>query len=132
MNAGRPEKENANRILLVDDESYISSVIREMLEDYGYEVDIMSDSAQAFAHFKENGSDYGMVITDYALSGIKGDELIRKIQEIRPGLPAVLCSGVPLPVPVTRQITTASILIKPFDLEDLLELVGESVNPSVP
>ena len=44
-------------ILFVDDEIYLAEVGREMLEDYGYHVDIMTDSGQALSGSKRIRTD---------------------------------------------------------------------------
>ena len=112
-------------ILFVDDESYIADVGKEMLEDYGYRVDITTSSTQALERFRADPLKYDLVITDYSMPEISGDCLVREIQQIRPGIPVIMCSGIPLPGEVQDQLELAMVLIKPFDMEVLVESVRE-------
>lgn len=110
-------------ILFVDDESYIADVGKEMLEDYGYRVDISTSSRQALEWFRASPLKYDLVITDYSMPEIPGDRLVREILRARPGIPVIMCSGIPLPGDVLDQLELAGVLIKPFDMMILVEAV---------
>lgn len=111
------------RILFVDDEDYLAEVGREMLEDYGYEVDIMTRSHEAFASFKKNPFHYDALITDYTMPEMTGDLLMEKIRQIRPGLPVIICTGITPSPEVLERIQDATLLMKPFDMVQLLAAV---------
>ena len=118
-------------VLFVDDESYIADVGKEMLEDYGYPVDIMTSSRQALESFRASPLKYDLVITDYAMPEISGDCLAREIQQIRPGIPVIMCSGIHLPKEVLNRVELARVLIKPFDMDVLVESVREILGPGI-
>jgi two-component system, cell cycle sensor histidine kinase and response regulator CckA len=111
------------RILFVDDEDYLAQVGREMLEDYGYEVDIMTRSPAAFALFQKAPFHYDALITDYTMPEMTGDLLMEKIHRIRPGLPVIICTGITPPPEIMDKIKNATLLMKPFDMEELLQAV---------
>lgn len=111
-------------ILFVDDESYLAEVGQEMLEDYGYEVDIETVAANAFEMFEKNPDRYDLLITDYTMPGMTGDVLMEKVREIRPDIPVVVATGIGLPQDVMARIKTATLLMKPFDMDDLISTVG--------
>lgn len=111
------------KILFVDDEDYLAEVGREMLEDYGYTVDTMTRSPAALALFKKNPFHYDALITDYTMPEMTGDVLMEKILQIRPGLPVIICTGITPPPEVLNRIQTATLLMKPFDMADLLQAV---------
>lgn len=67
------------RILVVDDESDITSVIKRGLETVGYAVDAFNDSEQALAYFK-NGY-YDMLILDIRMPKLNGFQLYRQIRK---------------------------------------------------
>jgi CheY-like chemotaxis protein len=117
------QQTQGKRILFVDDEDYLAQVGREMLEDYGYEVEIMTSSPSAFALFKKNPFHYDALITDYTMPEMTGDLLMEKIRQIRPGLPVIICTGITPSPEVLERITGATLLMKPFDMVDLLEAV---------
>ncbi|WP_321491984.1 response regulator [uncultured Desulfobacter sp.] len=83
----------SENILIVDDEPPITKVEQRMLEKAGYHVTIAETPCNALELFKENPHRFDLVITDLTMPGMTGDKLIQKILEIRPDLPAILCSG---------------------------------------
>ncbi len=83
----------SENILLVDDEPPITRVGKRILEKAGYEVVIANRPCDALDRFKENPQRFDLVMTDLTMPGMTGDKLIKKILDIRPDIPVVLCSG---------------------------------------
>ncbi len=81
------------RILLVDDEALLCEMGRDMLERLGYTVSTQQCSKEALAEFSRHPHDFDMVITDHTMPGMTGLELSRRILQIRPDLPIILCTG---------------------------------------
>lgn len=67
------------RILVVDDEPDITSVIKRGLETVGYTVDAFNEPEQALAHFKN--SYYDMLIFDIRMPRLNGFQLYREIRK---------------------------------------------------
>ncbi len=112
-------------ILFVDDEIYLADVGREMLEDYGYCVDIMTNSSQAFELFEKNQDRYDLLITDYTMPEMTGTQLAEKIHVLRPELPVIMCTGIELSPEIFKKACISKILLKPFDMEELIKGVRE-------
>src|SRR3989339_206231 len=112
-------------ILFVDDEVYLAEVGKEMLEDYGYHVESMTRSIDALEAFVQTPDKFDLVITDYTMPGMMGDLLAEKIQGIRPEIPIIMCTGIPLDPEITEGLRLAKILLKPLDMEGFLQLVRE-------
>ncbi|MDA8134899.1 MAG: response regulator [Desulfobacteraceae bacterium] len=110
-------------ILFVDDEVYLAEVGKEMLEDYGYHVEAMTISMDALEAFVQTPDKFDLVITDYTMPGMMGDLLAEKIQKIRPGIPIIMCTGIPLDPEITKGLRLEKILLKPLDMEGFLQLV---------
>jgi DNA-binding response OmpR family regulator len=68
-----------NRILLVDDESDVTTVLTFALEDYGFEVESYNNPLVALANFKPNY--YNLAILDIKMPEMNGFELLRKIRK---------------------------------------------------
>jgi PAS domain S-box-containing protein len=81
------------RILAVDDEEVIASLIGKMLEEFGYTVTSRTSSVEALAAFKARPQDYDLVVTDMTMPNMCGLELAQKIMAIRPEIPIILCTG---------------------------------------
>jgi signal transduction histidine kinase/ActR/RegA family two-component response regulator len=86
-------EKGTEHILLIDDEEQIVSMERQMLENLGYHVTARTDSGEALKEFSEHPENYDLVITDMTMPRMSGDELAKKLLEIKPGIPVVLCTG---------------------------------------
>ena len=81
------------RLLVVDDEPIITSGLESLLNLSGYQAKGFTSGLEALKHFFEDPDAFDIVITDQAMPEIKGEELIREIKAVRPGIPIILCSG---------------------------------------
>ena len=81
------------RILLVDDEKMLADLGKTMLERLGYEVTALTSSLEALAIFQNQPDLFDAIITDQTMPGITGMDLSRKILQIRPEIPIILCTG---------------------------------------
>ncbi len=83
----RPKK----TILCVDDNEQALSVRKFMLETRGYRVLTAVSSERALELFREGGID--LVLSDLVMPYMDGNELIRRMKELAPEVPAILISG---------------------------------------
>ncbi len=81
------------RILLVDDEEQIGTVLSSLLSKNGYQVTTFADGLQALAEFQHKPEHFDLVITDMTMPSINGAELAQKIMALRPEIPVILCTG---------------------------------------
>lgn len=81
------------RILLVDDEPMLAEMGKTILERLGYTVTARSNSLDALATFQNQPDEFNLVITDQTMPGMTGIDLARRMLQIRPGLPIILCTG---------------------------------------
>src|SRR5215471_14701676 len=79
------------RILLVDDEPAILQTLRIVLTTDSYAVDTAWSSKEAWALLNQVGFD--LVVTDFNMPGMKGDELARLIKGRWPEMPVVILTG---------------------------------------
>jgi PAS domain S-box-containing protein len=79
-------------VLLVDDDANVREVLALSLEDSGYRV-LSADSGAAALGWFAAGEQVDIIVSDLTMPGMDGLELIRAVQERRPGLPAVLLTG---------------------------------------
>jgi len=80
-------------LMLVDDEHDNIILIKEILTNNGYSVDVFYDGFQAWQAFQAQPEKYDLIITDMTMPLMTGAELARKIIEMRPELPVMLCTG---------------------------------------
>ena len=81
------------RILLVDDEEQIIDIEQQILERLGYKVTSRTDGEAALEEFASLPDHYDLVITDMTMPKMTGDQLARKLMDIKPDIPVILCTG---------------------------------------
>jgi PAS domain S-box-containing protein len=80
-------------ILLDDDEKILVEMSSSMLQRMGYTVTARTSSVEALATFTNQPDAYDLVITDQTMPGMTGIDLARRMLQIRPELPIILCTG---------------------------------------
>lgn len=64
-----------------------------MLERLGYTVTARNNSIEALATFQIQPDHFDLVITDQTMPGMTGVDLARRMLQIRPDIPIILCTG---------------------------------------
>jgi PAS domain S-box-containing protein len=82
----------AATILVVDDDPLIAMSTVDMLEDLGHTV-IEANSAKQALEILQSGRDIDLLMTDQAMPGMTGIELIEIVRPQRPDLPVLLATG---------------------------------------
>jgi DNA-binding NtrC family response regulator len=82
----------ASRVLLVEDEFLIRSVMADELRDQGYEV-IEAETGDEAAQLLERES-FDLLLTDVRMPGrLDGIDLAHRARRVRPTLPVLVVSG---------------------------------------
>jgi DNA-binding response OmpR family regulator len=68
---------NAAKILIVDDEKDITTILTSVLQKYGLSVDVFNDPRDALSHFM--AEHYDLIILDIKMPYINGFELSREL-----------------------------------------------------
>jgi DNA-binding response OmpR family regulator len=111
------------RILVVEDDRPVTSLIQKMLERENYTVEIAGNGEEACSMV--GAGDYDLVILDLTLPGISGLEVLRHMQSARLTLPVLVVSG---RRGVEARVKTLDegaddYLTKPFSMKELLARV---------
>ena len=111
-------------ILLVDDDSLVRQLGRELLERLGYRVATAADAPQALEVFPRLGK-VDLVILDYHLPGINGHRLFQKLKGLDAGVRVLMASGFLCPREVARlrKGGVRGIIYKPFRLGALQQRI---------
>jgi PAS domain S-box-containing protein len=81
------------KILLVEDEAVLASIIQRILAGLGYEVQSFGNGEKAFDYFQADAHSFDLVLADHHMRPVDGIALARKVREVRPSIPVVLYSG---------------------------------------
>ncbi|HEU5397037.1 MAG TPA: PAS domain S-box protein [Verrucomicrobiae bacterium] len=114
------------RILLVDDEPIVGRSGEQMLKRLGYVVTRCEQAEDALDRFRRAPEAFDMIITDWAMPGMSGTELVSAIQEVRPDMPMVLMSGFvgALAENTARMMRNGEVLVKPVNPELFAQTVA--------
>ncbi len=131
------------RILIVDDELHIRSVIRIKLEGAGFGVTECTNGGRALDSIIKTKPD--MIITDHEMPGeFNGLDMIRKVRDRERGMkqsaddctPILMITGsVAIMEKIEKQVyefPRVKIMSKPFSPRNLLKLVKEELSAACP
>jgi len=110
------------RILVVDDDASIRSLLRGMLERQGYEVVEAEDGCEGLQCYWTALPD--LVITDLQMPGMDGLELIMEVRRACPTAKIIAISGGQRALNLARPLTQCAFE-KPFQLGSFMVAVRE-------
>jgi two-component system, cell cycle sensor histidine kinase and response regulator CckA len=115
-------------ILLVEDESIVREVTREVLEHAGYHVLPSSGPEEALRMADQHEGQIGLLLTDVIMPGMNGADLAERLQSMRPDLITVFMSGY-AESDVVRNMRRQSVIHieKPFTVDVLLSRIAEAL-----
>jgi CheY-like chemotaxis protein len=114
------------RILVIEDNFDIATLLRSVLSSHDYHVDLADDLSALHAS-REHLPD--LILTDLLMPRMGGDEAVRRLRaspETR-DIPVVLMSASHDLVQRAAELGVAGYLSKPFDLDDLLNVVRRAL-----
>ncbi len=121
-------KTNVPRILIIEDEDQIRMMLRQVLEEAGYEVADAPDGVEGIRLFLEKPAD--LIIMDMIMPKKEGMETILDLKSEHPSVKIIAISGGgqigPRPyLEVAQALGAARAFMKPFRIEALLLAVRE-------
>jgi DNA-binding response OmpR family regulator len=111
-------------ILLAEDERTISRLIRQVLTNAGHDVVGVQSAAEAVEHLETTAFD--LVLLDLNLADGDGMRVVAALENhVGPTPPVVLMTGEgKLDADDPRTLRVARVLAKPFELDELEQLVS--------
>ena len=88
-----PINSKSKSILLVDDDSDIVNLFKDLLENKNCEVIGFTNPLEALEHYKTNWNRYGLVISDIRMPVMNGFEFVRKARKINPKVKILLMTA---------------------------------------
>lgn len=121
-------------ILVVDDQEAVRALIRRQLTDVGHTVLESGDGAEALHLVRRRNGAVDLILSDVVMPQMNGTELASCIGGEFPEIPVILMSAF-TPAGVARVglgETIVPVLQKPFDPNELTELVALALEHPVP
>jgi len=119
------------RVLVMDDDETVRSVVYKMLELLGYEVEEASDGVEAIRMYEQalkQGKRYDAVIMDLTVpGGMGGQGAVSRILKIDPGARAIVSSGYSSHEVMAdyKKYGFVGVVVKPFRINELGRLLKE-------
>ena len=122
-------------ISIVDDEEDIVILFKDALKGMeGFTVVTFTDPNLALEHFKENESDYTLVLTDYKMPCMSGMDLIKQIKKRNPTVRTLLMTAFEVDNKLIQKYTSKKILNgylqKPVRITELRQEINNQLHAS--
>jgi DNA-binding NtrC family response regulator len=115
------------RVLIVDDEASIRTLLTVAFRQAGFEVITAADGSDAIELF--NTERFDAVLSDVMMPRTNGHELVRWVAENYPLLPTALMSGFDAGCEHCPLSSRCTLLTKPFRPSDAVSLIASMLGP---
>lgn len=118
----------AGRVLVVDDEEAIAEYFRIILAAEHYDVSVVASMHRAVDVFTRDPSKFDVVLLDMMLGDGTGLDLYRRVKQMRPDLPVVVCTG--FAENDALELIRADgheVLLKPCTRSDVIRAIGRAL-----
>jgi len=114
-------------ILLIEDDPGTASALQKVLQNEGYAVDLAGRGDDGLTQALSRSFD--LVLTDLKLPGLNGMDLAAQLHTAKPKLPIIMMTahGTTDTAIEATKIGAYEYLIKPFEADDLLDVVAAAV-----
>jgi signal transduction histidine kinase/CheY-like chemotaxis protein len=115
------------KILVVDDNKDILKVLKKGLSHVGYEVETEKDSLKALESFKKSPESFDLVLTDFMMPNLKGDELAAALKAIKKDIAIILVTGYTDGniEAIDKNEAIDKYLTKPIELSELYKVIAK-------
>ena len=117
----------SSRILVIDDDADIGTMIKLMLEYKGYAVTVSDRAEKAQEILRNNTVD--LVIMDMLLSGTNGIDICERLKQNKTTshIPVMMISAHPNAKEICMKAGADDFISKPFDMQDMLSKINDLV-----
>ncbi len=122
--------ESRKRVLLVDDEEQIRTILAQALIDEGYDVSQAGDGVQGMRLLGE--SRYDVALIDIRMPHKDGVEMLGEIRQVFPQMPVLVVTGLASDREIKDAVAAGAyaVIKKPFDIDELIYTVRRAIaNP---
>lgn len=115
-------------VLLVDDSDIVLRTFVHALKFHGYNSSAFTSAKEALSAI-EAGETFSLAIIDYMMPEMNGLELIAKLKNIAPKMPAILCTGFKDTLDCDEAIEAGAnrVIWKPVPIAELMSQVNSMV-----
>lgn len=114
------------QILIIEDESNIRQLVKEIVESIGHEATIAANGQEGIEAYRKDPVD--LVITDIVMPEKDGVETIRELKHHHPNVKVIAITGYRGQynrLPAAEYVGAQKTLVKPFAKSDLVDAVKQ-------
>ncbi len=117
------------RIMVVDDERVMASMLEELLVMQGAVVRAFINPVEALRVFMHDPDGYDLVISDQTMPELSGLDMVRAMHMVRASFPAILCTGYSDNVDsaISQEHGISAFLYKPLNTKEIFGVIGRIV-----
>ena len=115
----------APRVLVIDDERYIRGLLCELLAVWGCQADVAASGTEGLRLFKQNS--YDLVLTDYAMPGGSGLELVENVRNSDSGVGVIMLTASGADLDGHGRRLGFTLLRKPLEIAHLEAAVKQAL-----
>jgi nitrogen regulation protein NR(I) len=118
------------RLLVVDDEPNMRTVLQGLLAREGYTVETANDGKAALDWLEKNGGAVQAILTDLRMPGLDGMQLLAEVVKRYPGRPVVMLTahGTVDTAVEAMKVGAFDFVTKPFNADELRAVMRKAVN----
>jgi CheY-like chemotaxis protein len=125
----KKENTNGNKILVVDDEQDIVTIIGKVLKKNGYEITTAKDGLECIDKVSREQPD--LILLDNIMPNMDGPAVLSKLKASKEtqGIPVIMVTALADQEHITGAQKSGAVeyIVKPFDYEVLLEKVAQAL-----
>ena len=110
-------------LLLIDDDPVMTEAARDIMEMLDTPIRVAHDGHEGIRLYAANQQEIGLVVLDFMMPGISGEETLKGLREIDPAVPVLMSSGYD-----TRSLAVTygvGSMRKPYGIKQLEQVVGK-------
>ena len=113
------------RILIIEDDAEMRSLLKDVIEEEGYDVESVDKGTQAFR--KAVNKSFAVIITDVRMPGLSGLEILAALKRLQPGTPIVVITAFGSEEVRRRALErgASAYLEKPIRMDELRSLIHQ-------
>jgi CheY-like chemotaxis protein len=115
------------RVLVVDDDDMVASLLEEVLAGWGLEPTVIRNPLEAYDWFMHDPARVDLVLTDYTMPRMTGIDLAQRLTLVRGDLPVLLYSGYGSDIDPEQAARSGvcALIAKPVEPRQLFEILRE-------
>jgi len=116
------------KILIIEDDEEMTSLLKEFLNEEGYETDSVDNGSEAYRRLVKE--DFDLIITDIRMPGLTGLDILPGVRKLQPEAPIIVMTAFGSEEVYHKVLErgATAYLEKPIHLDHLRNLIEEMVS----